>query len=168
MESSDKKIVLIGDSGVGKTSILQRYIFETFDPYNPPTLGAGFRTKVIDLGNDRKVRLQIWDTAGQEKFKGITKMYYRDAHIAIVVYDSGYYESFKSTKNWVKELRENGNAQMDIVIAGNKCDLDADKKVPLNESLSYAQSIDGKFYEISAKNNIGIDDMFKKISRKLQ
>ena len=167
MESADKKIVLIGDSGVGKTSILQRYIFETFDPYNPPTLGAGFRTKLIDMGNDRKVRLQIWDTAGQEKFKGITKMYYRDAHVGIVVYDSGFYDSFTSAKTWVKELRENGNAEMDIVIAGNKCDLEANKKVPLNESMQYTRNIEGKFFEISAKNNIGIDDMFKSISRRL-
>ena len=98
-----KKVVILGDSGVGKTSILFRYIFDKFDNQNLPTLGASFKSKVISLPQcqDEQIKLNLWDTAGQEKFKSLTRMYYQDAEAAVVVYDATFKESFESAKNWV-------------------------------------------------------------------
>lgn len=100
--SMQKKVVILGDSGVGKTSILFRYIFDRFDQSNLPTLGASFKSKMITLPSENdQIKLNLWDTAGQEKFKSLTRMYYQDAEAALIVYDTTFRESFESAKNWV-------------------------------------------------------------------
>lgn len=123
--SMQKKVVILGDSGVGKTSILFRYIFDKFDNSNLPTLGASFKSKTIPLPSENsQIKLNLWDTAGQEKFKSLTRMYYQEAEAAIIVYDTTFRESFESAKNWVQDLRENANVpDVLIVLVGNKCDL---------------------------------------------
>ena len=113
------------------------------------------------------MKLQLWDTAGQEKFRGLTKMYYRDADAAVVVYDSSYYDSFKNAQDWVKELHDAGLAHIEIFLAGNKCDLEDERRVPLREVMAYAKEIGGHWGEISAKKNLGVEKMFQDIGRRL-
>ena len=127
--------MILGDSGVGKTSILYRYIYDKFDSSNLPTLGASFKSRVLQIPNEGDIKLNLWDTAGQEKFKSLTRMYYQDAEAAIIVYDTTFRESFDSAKNWIKDLKENANIP-DIIIAivGNKCDLTDKQEVNLEEA----------------------------------
>ena len=94
-------------------------------------------------------------------------MYYRDADAAIVVYDTSYYDSFTNAQSWVKELRDSGMPNMEIFIAGNKCDLEDERRVPLREVMAYSKEVEGEWGEISAKSNIGVEAMFKKIAKKL-
>ena len=165
--SMQKKVVILGDSGVGKTSILFRYIFDKFDNQNLPTLGASFKSKVIMLPNENDaIKLNLWDTAGQEKFKSLTRMYYQEADAALIVYDTTFMESFESAKNWVQDLRENAN-KPDILIAlvGNKCDLTDKLEVVFEEAHTFAKSIKAEIIkETSAKDNNGINELFQDIA----
>ena len=105
-----KKVLIIGDSNVGKTSILFRYVFNKFDDNNMPTLGAGFKTKEVKFedegGNPGQMKLNIWDTAGQEKFDSLTKMYFKGAEAALIVYDVTNNLSFEKAQKWVRDLDE--------------------------------------------------------------
>ena len=123
--SVKKKVIIIGDSGVGKTSLLYRYVFNKLDYESMPTLGASFKTQVVDLPEEQdQIFLNLWDTAGQEKFKSLTKMYFQDADAAIIMYDVTFRESFESARQWAKDLREATNvSDLLIAVAGNKCDL---------------------------------------------
>eukprot|EP01113_Clastostelium_recurvatum_P025272 TRINITY_DN3040_c0_g1_i3.p1 TRINITY_DN3040_c0_g1~~TRINITY_DN3040_c0_g1_i3.p1 ORF type:complete len:146 (+),score=18.80 TRINITY_DN3040_c0_g1_i3:137-574(+) len=126
----DAKIVLLGNSGVGKTSIALRYVQGSFSNDQPLTVGASFMTKRMFMP-DCTVKLQIWDTAGQERFRSMTPMYYRGASAAILVYDVTQPDSFECVQGWVRELRANThNNEIVIAIAGNKTDLIAHRQVP--------------------------------------
>lgn len=126
----------MGDSGVGKTSILYRYIFEKFDNQSLPTLGASFKSKLIEIpGENEQIKLNLWDTAGQEKFRSLTRMYYQDAAAAVIVYDTTFKESFDSAKNWVEDLKQNANiSDLIIALVGNKCDLTDKTEVNFEEA----------------------------------
>ena len=173
MEEADKekiftvKVVLIGDSGVGKTTLIDRYVVDQFDQFNPPTISGGFRKKVIKIPEkNAKVTLQIWDTAGQEKFKAIVGNYYKDANWAIVVYDTTSTESFESAKNWIKEVRETAPEDVMIYLWGSKVDLKDNRQISLNKASSYANNNDLMFGETSAKNNIYVTEVFESIAHK--
>ena len=132
-----------------------------------PTLGASFKSQLIPIPSDpgTNVKLNIWDTAGQEKFKSLTKMYYQDAEAAVIVYDITFRESFDSAKNWIQDLRNNANVP-DILIAmvGNKCDLTDNAEVALEEAHSFGRSIKAEIIkETSAKDSIGISELFSEI-----
>jgi len=129
-------VVILGDSGVGKTSILYRYIFEKFDNQSLPTLGASFKSKLIEIpGENEQIKLNLWDTAGQEKFRSLTRMYYQDAAAAVIVYDTTFKESFDSAKNWVEDLKQNANiSDLIIALVGNKCDLTDKTEVNFEEA----------------------------------
>ena len=101
-----KKVVIIGDTGVGKTSILFRYVFEKFDDSMITTCGAGFKSKEVSFGNGEKLKLNLWDTAGQEKYDALTKLYFKGAEAALVVYDCTDEKSFAKAQKWVKDLEE--------------------------------------------------------------
>ncbi|CDW88875.1 ras-related protein rab-22a [Stylonychia lemnae] len=165
-----KKVVILGDSGVGKTSILLRYIQNKFEGSNLPTLGASFKSQMIQLPNENdQIKLNLWDTAGQEKFKSLTRMYYQDAEAAIIVYDITFRESFDSAKNWIEDLRNNANVP-DILVAmvGNKCDLTDEAEVALEEAISFARSVKAEIIkETSAKDATGISELFLEIAQKL-
>ena len=167
-----KKVVILGDSGVGKTSIMLRYVNNRFDEGNLPTLGASFKSQVIQLpseGAGESVKLNLWDTAGQEKFKSLTKMYYQDAEAAIIVYDITFRESFDSAKRWLQDVRENASKQ-DILIAivGNKCDLSDKAEVQLEEAHSFGRQARAEIIkETSAKDSKGIIELFQEIGIKL-
>ncbi|XP_061865294.1 ras-related protein Rab-22A isoform X3 [Colius striatus] len=110
------------DTGVGKSSIVWRFVEDSFDPNINPTIGASFMTKTVQYQNELH-KFLIWDTAGQERFRALAPMYYRGSAAAIIVYDITKEETFSTLKNWVKELRQHGPPNIVVAIAGNKCDL---------------------------------------------
>ena len=154
------KVVLLGDSGVGKTCIISRYISGAFDQNSPTTNGASYASKIVEIAN-KSVSLDIWDTAGQEKYKSLTKFFYKDAKVAILVYDITQKESFTNMKQyWYEQLKEFGSKDIIIGVAGNKCDMYEKEDVSENEGKEFAEQI-GAFFEMtSAKNNTGINDLF--------
>ena len=167
----DIKIIILGEASVGKTSIIGRYIDNSFHDLYTCTIQAEKRSKVINEDENTSLRLNIWDTAGQEKFKSITRQYYRDAHGAIIVFDLTNRKSFDEVKNWIKELKSYGSEETVIIILGNKSDLSNERAVPeddirkeLNEEYFYS--------DVSAKtgNNIilAFDNLKKSIMDNLK
>eukprot|EP01017_Pseudomicrothorax_dubius_P031985 TRINITY_DN4139_c0_g1_i4.p1 TRINITY_DN4139_c0_g1~~TRINITY_DN4139_c0_g1_i4.p1 ORF type:complete len:210 (+),score=13.41 TRINITY_DN4139_c0_g1_i4:118-747(+) len=158
----ETKIVLLGDSGVGKTSIITRYVRDDFTPDGEQTNGIAFESKVVRHKNDT-FKLNIWDTAGQEKYHSLAPMYYKEAHAALLVYDVTSKTSFEVLKEWVKELREYGPPNLVIAIAGNKIDLIGQVEVDYMEASIYAKSLNALFALTSAREDKGISDLFTHI-----
>jgi len=163
----DAKVVLLGDSGVGKTSLAVRYVQETFSSKLVPTIGASFLTKRVTMDNF-KVKLQLWDTAGQERFRSLAPMCYRGASAAVLVYDITSEASFTKVQDWVTELRNNVPEDIILCIVGNKADLEPQRKVPLPNASDYAASIGAVYFESSAKSNTCVDGIFNEIVRRLK
>ena len=162
------KVVLVGDSGVGKTCIISRYISGAFNQNSPSTNGASYASKLITFDELKKsISLDIWDTAGQEKYKSLTKFFYKDAAVAILVYDVTNKNSFESMKNfWYGQIQDFGSKNIILGVAGNKCDMYDKEEVNESEGKAFAESI-GAFFEItSAKNNTGINELFDTASNK--
>ncbi len=146
------KIVLIGDSGVGKTNLLGRFTRNTFEENTRNTIGVDFSAHDMQV-NNKTVKAQFWDTAGQEKYRAIASAYYKNAHGAVIVYDITRRETFDNVDNWLRELRENGEKNIQIIVLGNKCDLEHERKVTKEDAKKYSES-HGLFYmETSAKTN---------------
>ena len=162
------KVVLLGDSGVGKTCIIARYISGSFDKNSPTTNGASFCSKNVrfeQLG--KNLLLDIWDTAGQEKYKALTKFFYKDAAVCILVYDVTRKESFQSLKDyWYSQLKENSEPDIVIGVAGNKSDLYENEEVKEEEAREWAKEIGAVFELTSAQNNTGINDLFLNVGYK--
>ena len=135
MAQVTKKVVIIGDTGVGKTALMNRFLFDKFDPESMPTLGAQSKPRIIEVPGEGQIKLTLWDTAGQEKFKSLTRMYFQDAEAALIVYDTTFQESFESAAKWVEDLKANANVP-DILIAlvGNKSDMAEDMKVTMEDA----------------------------------
>ncbi|ESO82802.1 hypothetical protein LOTGIDRAFT_229819 [Lottia gigantea] len=166
MSMRDVKLCLLGDSGVGKSSLVMRFVTDSFKPALESTIGASFMTKTVEVdGNTYK--FQIWDTAGQEKYRALAPMYYRGAAAAIIAYDVTRESSFKSVKSWVQELRHQGHPNIVLAIAGNKCDLEDLREVRLKDAEDYAKQIDALFCETSALTAVNVADIFTKICKKL-
>jgi Ras-related protein Rab-21 len=151
---------------VGKTSLTIRYCQDKFNASHITTIQASFLVKRLNVDAQR-VQLNIWDTAGQERFHALGPIYYRDADGALLVYDITSHDSFSKVQNWVKELRKMLGKQIAIVIAGNKCDLQRERAVSLEEATRYAQSVGAQHFETSAKLNKGLDEMFVALTRSL-
>jgi Ras-related protein Rab-21 len=163
----DAKIVLLGDTGVGKTSLALRFVQDAFSSRTAPTVGASFLTKVL-LVEDCKIKLRIWDTAGQERFRSLAPMYYRGACAAVIVFDITREDSFKKMCEWVKELQINLSEDILVVVVGNKADLDKYRRVDKAKAEEYARSIAALSYvEASAKTGEGIEDIFLNLAHKL-
>ena len=162
------KVVLLGDSGVGKTCIISRYIQGTFMKNCNSTNGASYCSKNVRFENlGKNLLLDIWDTAGQEKYKSLTRFFYKDAAVAILVYDITRRESFDNIVNyWYGQLKENGDKNIVIGIAGNKCDLYEKEKVAESEAKEFADKIGAIFELTSAANNTGIDELFQDVGNK--
>ncbi|XP_013103541.1 ras-related protein Rab-35 isoform X2 [Stomoxys calcitrans] len=159
------KLLIIGDSGVGKSSLLIRFSDDTFSGSYITTIGVDFkiRTLVID---GKRVKLQIWDTAGQERFRTITSTYYRGTHGVIVVYDVTNGESFANVRRWLDEIQNNCDV-VNKVLVGNKND-DPERKVVITEDAQrFAQQMDIELFETSAKDNIKVEEMFLSITRQV-
>ncbi|KAK9404842.1 ras-related protein Rab-22A [Crotalus adamanteus] len=166
MALRELKVCLLGDTGVGKSSIVWRFVEDSFDPNINPTIGASFMTKTVQYQNELH-KFLIWDTAGQERFRALAPMYYRGSAAAIIVYDITKEETFSTLKNWVKELRQHGPPNIVVAIAGNKCDLNDVREVIEKDAKDYADSIHAIFVETSAKNAININELFIEISRRI-
>ncbi|XP_065827759.1 ras-related protein Rab-22A-like [Oscarella lobularis] len=166
MSMREIKLCLLGDSGVGKSSLVLRFVSDTFNERAETTIGASFMSKTL-LVDDRSFKYQIWDTAGQEKYRGLAPMYYRGAAAAIVVYDVTKMDTFKTLKSWIKELQQLGPRDIVIAIAGNKCDLEEMREVPTKEAVAYAEEIGAVFSETSAKTAINVKDIFVRICQRL-
>ena len=156
------KIVLLGEAGVGKTSIITRYISGSFSQIVMTSTGSSFVAKKIELENKKKVKLQVWDTAGQEKYRSLAKIFYQSAAVAVLVYDITLKKSFEQIKEyWVKEIKENAPEDIIIAIAANKSDDYLNQEVTIDEGKELAKSLDALFICTSAKLGNGIDDLFK-------
>jgi len=162
------KVVLLGDSGVGKTCIIARYISGSFDKNSPTTNGASFCSKNVRFDQlGKNLLLDIWDTAGQEKYKALTKFFYKDAAVCILVYDVTRKESFQSLKDyWYSQLKENSEPDIVIGVAGNKSDLYENEEVKEDEAREWAKEIGAVFELTSAQNNTGINDLFLNVGYK--
>ena len=154
------KIILIGDTSVGKTNILSRYINDTFSETSKSTVGVELATKV-ERYNNKKIKIQIWDTAGQERYKSITTSYYKGAKGAFIVYDITKKESFKNVDKWIKDLKEFGDEDVTILIVGNKCDLEDEREVSIEEVKKKAELFDIGYCETSALKAKNIDYAFQ-------
>ena len=163
-----KKIVLIGDSGVGKTCIISRFVSGDFNKNTNSTDGASYATKKLVLPKLKtSINLDIWDTAGQERYKSLTKFFYKDAAMIIMVYDVTLKTSFDNLKEyWYREVQELSEKNFVLGIAGNKSDLYEREQVSEKEAREYAKSINAVFGLTSAQNNTGIDQLFEDIGMK--
>ena len=156
------KIILVGDVAVGKTNLITRYTTKSFSIESKPTLGIGFST--ASLYKDGKViRIQIWDTSGQEIYKSMTKSYFKGAHGAIVVYDITKHKTFESVTTWLKDINEVSDINPVIMIIGNKCDLTNLREVPQEEAIQFAKEHSVGFIETSALNMVHVDVAFENI-----
>lgn len=166
-KSKQIKLVLLGESGVGKSSIALRYVRGEFNENGEATIGAAFLTKTVNV-RGQSVKFDIWDTAGQERYHSLAPMYYRGAPAAIVVYDVTSTSSFNRAKAWVKELLQQANAQMVICLAGNKADMASENRaVSKEEAKELADENALLFTETSAKTGLSIEDMFINIASKI-
>lgn len=156
------KIVLIGDSSVGKTNLLSRFSRNEFNPDSKATIGVEFATRTLDIDN-KKIKTQIWDTAGQERYRAVTAAYYRGAAGAIVVYDITNSDSYESVSRWLKELKENADSNLVIALVGNKSDLSHLRAVPTEEAQNFAAEHDLLFTETSALNADNVDFTFQQL-----
>ncbi|XP_033628087.1 ras-related protein Rab-35-like [Asterias rubens] len=156
------KLLIIGDSGVGKSSLLLRFADNTFSGTYITTIGVDFKIRTIDLNGER-VKLQIWDTAGQERFRTITSTYYRGTHGVIVVYDVTSAETFVNVKRWLHEIEQNCDVVSRILV-GNKNDCPERKVVLTEDATNFAEQMGIQLFETSAKENINVEEMFNAIT----
>lgn len=164
------KLLMIGDSGVGKTCLLLRYANDSFSPTFITTIGIDFKIKTIMLpdanGNSTVVKLQIWDTAGQERFRTITTSYFRGAQGILLVYDVCDRGSFENISNWVGQIEQHADINVTKVLIGNKCDADPSKiQVSEAEGQALADQYGIKFFLTSAKSDIRVTDAFESVAR---
>ena len=155
------KLLLLGDSSVGKTSILLKYISNKFDDSSISTVGVDYMDKIIDY-NKFKIKLQIWDTSGEEKFRTITKNFYRNADGLLVVFDLTKKESYDHIKSWINEAKEN-NDKLKTILIGNKLDLKDERIVAIDVAKQFAEKNNLKYIETSAKDGTNINESFQAI-----
>ena len=167
-DEENLKIVLVGESSVGKTSIITQFIEKTFQDTLQSTVGGTFNSKVIRCEDiDKSLKLDIWDTAGQERYRSVTKMFYKDADVALLVYDITSKKSFEELKNyWVNQVLDNSLKKTLLYIIANKSDLINLEQVDEGEARNYAETINALFFVVSAKDSTSINEMFKEIAKK--
>lgn len=161
------KLLLIGDSGVGKTCILFRFSENNFNTTFISTIGIDFKIRTIEL-DGKKIKLQIWDTAGQERFRTITSAYYRGAMGIMLVYDITQEKSFENIKNWIRNIEENASTDVEKMLLGNKCELNEKRQVTKERGEQLAIEYGIKFLETSAKNSINVEEAFFNLARDIK
>jgi Ras-related protein Rab-8A len=158
------KLLVLGDSGVGKTSLMMRYSEDTFAPQMMSTAGVDFKVKHVDF-MDKRVKVQIWDTAGQEKFHVITRAYYRGAHGIVLVYDVSDPRSFENVAYWMKNIQEHAHSDVVKILVGNKTDLVHARQVTTAAGKLTADSFSVEHFEASAKEGTGVDNVFMDLAK---
>jgi len=160
------KLLLIGDSGVGKTCILFRFSEDAFNTTFISTIGIDFKIKTIEL-KGKKIKLQIWDTAGQERFHNITTSYYRGAMGIMLVYDITNAKSFDNIAKWLRNIDDHANEDVERMILGNKCDMDDKRVISFERGQSIAKEHKLRFLETSAKTNINVETAFIQLAESI-
>ena len=155
------KILLVGDASVGKTCLMSRYIYNRFDEGYISTIGINFYTKLIDY-KGKNIKLQLWDTAGQERFHSITSNYFHGADGILFIYDITNINSYEGVKDWIKESEDYEN-DIQKILLGNKCDLVDSREVQKEEVEIFCNEKKMDFFETSAKENINLDEAFKRM-----
>jgi small GTP-binding protein len=153
------KLVILGESGVGKSTLVIRFVKGKFNEFQESTIGAAFLTQTVVV-DDTTIKFEIWDTAGQERYNSLAPMYYRGSHGAIVVYDITSASSFERAKMWINELREHLGRKVVIALTGNKADLNEFRQVSTEEGQAYAAAQDIFFFETSAKSAQNVNELF--------
>ena len=156
------KMILIGDSSVGKSNILLKYLKNEFDQSSKATVGVEFGTKTVEM-NDKKIKIQIWDTAGQERYRSITSAYYKGAKGAFIVYDITRRNTFDNIDKWISDLKTNGDNNISIMLIGNKSDLSDKREVETNEGIKKSEETKIAFMETSALSGENIIKAFNEL-----
>ena len=161
MDSSEPplyKILLLGDSTVGKTCFLLRYVDDSFLDLHMATIGLDYRLKTLILEEQKIVKIQLWDTAGQDKFRAITRNYYKGASGIILIFDVTNIKSYENIKKWINEIKDEISEKVSIVLIGNKIDNVQERKISKEQGEKLASEIGVKFFETSAKTGEGINE----------
>lgn len=162
------KLLLIGDSGVGKSCLLLRFSDDSFTTSFITTIGIDFKIRTIEL-DGKRIKLQIWDTAGQERFRTITTAYYRGAMGILLVYDVTDESSFNNIRNWIRNIEQHASDNVNKILVGNKADMDESKRaVPTSQGQALADEYGIKFFETSAKTNFNVEQVFFSIARDIK
>ena len=161
------KILLLGDSAVGKSCLLLRYCENSFQESHLTTIGLDFRLKTVNLEDKRKIKVQIWDTAGEDRFRAITRNYYRGANGIILMYDVTDQKSFEHIRDWVEKIKEDAVEEIIIYLVGNKIDLNNKRIITNEEGKKLAAEYNIKYYETSVKNSIGVEEVFLSIIKEM-
>ncbi|XP_023666316.1 ras-related protein Rab-3D-like [Paramormyrops kingsleyae] len=156
------KLLIIGNSSVGKTSFLFRYTDDSFTSAFVSTVGIDFKVKTV-FRDDKRVKLQIWDTAGQERYRTITTAYYRGAMGFLLMYDITSQESFSAVRDWATQIKTYSWDNAQVILVGNKCDLEDERLIPTEESQRLANEMGFQFFEASAKDNINVTQTFERL-----
>ncbi|CCG81959.1 GTP-binding protein SAS1 [Taphrina deformans PYCC 5710] len=160
------KLLLIGDSGVGKSCLLLRFSEDSFTPSFITTIGIDFKIRTIEI-DGKRIKLQIWDTAGQERFRTITTVYYRGAMGILLVYDVTDQKSFDNVKTWFGNVEQHASEDVNKILVGNKCDFDEKRVVSQEQGQALADSLGIPFVEASAKANINVEEAFLSLARQI-
>lgn len=161
------KLLLIGDSGVGKSCLLLRFADDTYTESYISTIGVDFKIRNVEQ-DGKNIKLQIWDTAGQERFRTITSSYYRGAHGIIIVYDITDLDSFNNVKTWLTEIEKFASDNVNKLLVGNKCDLTAQRQVDTQVAKEFADSLGIPFLETSAKTSTNVEQAFTKMTGEIK
>ena len=153
------KVIIIGDTCVGKSNILSRYLKDEFREDSKSTVGVELGTKFLKI-KDTGAKLQIWDTAGQERYRSITSSYYKGSHGCFIVYDITSESSFENVDKWFEQAQKEASKDVSIILVGNKCDLENERKISKERGEEKAKNFNCPFFETSALSNIKIDDIF--------
>lgn len=163
----DAKVVLLGDSGVGKSSIAMRYVNNTFSEAFEVTIGGGYLQQIVRLKDGSSLKLDIWDTGGQERFRALLQLYYRDANAALITYDVSNDRTLESCEYWVNELR-NTEENCILCLVGNKCDIPSpERRVDSKRAEAFAVKHGMIWFETSAKTGENINKLFEKIAQEI-
>jgi Ras-related protein Rab-11A len=160
------KLIVLGDTGVGKTNIIRRYISDVFSTDSKSTVGVEFFTKSFRVNNDI-VKLEIWDTAGQERYKAITSAYYKGSRGALLVYDITREPTFENIERWINEIKEKVRGSLKMMIIGNKLDLTDQRQVDINNALEKAKKLNVPLMETSALDSTNIQKAFEQILKEM-
>ena len=154
------KVLLLGNSDVGKSSLLLRFVDQVWNDSFVPTIGVDFKVKTVEIG-DKKIKMQIWDTAGQERFRNVVSTYFRGSNGILLIYDVTNKDSFKNLESWLIEIEKNASENVLKILIGNKNDLVDDKEITTEEGQKFANRNNMQFIETSAKMNTNVTEAFE-------